>query len=286
MNVLICGAGGFIGGHIARQLRAAGHLVREARRPPVDFSRDLAVEDWLPRLDGIDAVVNAVGVLRETRQRPMQAVHHLAPQALFNACAQRGVRRVLHVSALGIDGNQTLYARSKLQAEEALRELHARGLLEPTILRPSIVYGRGGASTQMFMGLAQLPVLLLPAPALRARVQPVAVTDVAAACVALLESASPPLQLTCVGPQALPLAEFIASLRQQLGKGAARAYAIPEWMTRWSAGVGDHLPFQPWCNETLAMLQQDNVGDVVAFAELLGHAPVPPEQLVAHSWRK
>lgn len=279
MKVLVCGAGGFIGRNVVRQLRAAGHCVMAARSRDVDFSRDVDVAPWLPRLAGIDAVVNAVGVLRDSRRRPMDAVHHRAPRALFDACEQAGVRRVLHISALGIEGNGTLYARSKLEAEQALLALHETGCLDATILRPSIVFGRGGASTELFIRLAHLPLLPLPIAALRARVQPVAVGDLADAAVSMLAEPCP-VRVDIVGPRPLPLGDFIASLRRQLGRGRARVVPIPAWLSRLSARGGDFVPAQPWCSETLALLQQDNVGDGTAFARLLGRPAVPPEELL------
>lgn len=285
MKVLVCGAGGFIGRHIVRRLQAAGHAVQEGNSRNMDFGRDVEAAAWLPRLDGIDAVINAVGVLRDSRARPMRAIHHLAPAALYQACAERGVRRVLHVSALGIDGNPTLYARSKLGAEQALEELQQQGRLAATILRPSIVFGRGGASSQLFMNLAQLPVLLLPGAALRAKVQPVAVTDLAEACTALVGRHGP-TRIDCVGPRPLPLADFIASLRAQLGRRPARVLPLPEWLSRASARAGDFIPLQPWCSETLALLQQDNVGDGAAFQQLLAAPPIAPENLVSTTWKR
>lgn len=283
MNILVCGARGFIGGHIVRELRARGHSVREGIAPAVDFSRHLETSAWLPHIAGVDAVINAVGVLRDSRARPLHAVHHLAPAALFEACAQQGVRRIIHVSALGIDANSTLYARSKLAAEEVLRRLHGQGRLAPTILRPSIVFGRGGASSELFMRLARMPVLLLPGAALRARVQPLVVQDLAAVAAALVE-ADTPLQLECVGPQQLALADFVGSLRAQLGRSAARVVPMSGWLSRLSARCGDHLPFQPWCSETLALLQKDNVGDGARFAALLQRPVLAPEHMVESAW--
>jgi uncharacterized protein YbjT (DUF2867 family) len=282
MKVLVCGAGGFIGRHIVRRLRAAGHQVQEGRSTEMDYARDVDVAAWLPRVAGMDAVVNAVGVLRDSSTRPMEAVHHLAPAAMFEACARRGVR-VLHISALGIDGNPTLYAQSKLRAEAVLHRLRKEGRLVGTIMRPSIVFGRGGASSQLFMRLARLPMLLLPGAALRARVQPIAVDDLAAYSVALLESDGPP-QVDCVGPRQLTLGAFIAGLREQLGFRPAGVLPLPEWLSRLSARCGDHLPFQPWCSETLALLRQDNVGDGGNLASLLGRPALTPENLVAASW--
>ena len=114
MNILLTGSTGFVGRTVAAALTRAGHQVHGGVSPrhrspgalqvPMDFARDTSAQAWLPRLAGIDAVVNAVGVLRDSRARPIDAVHQHTPVALFDACAQAGVRRVVHISALGIEG--------------------------------------------------------------------------------------------------------------------------------------------------------------------------------------
>ena len=295
MRVLLLGAQGFIGRHIDRSLSAAGHEVVRAgsgRRPvpgllQVDFARDTDVARWLPRLQGFGAVVNAVGVLRDTSARPMRAVHEATPKALFDACALAGVRRVVQVSALGIEGNPTRYARTKLAADAHLQALTAAGRLDGVVIRPSIVFGREGDSSRMFMGLARSPLLVLPGAVIEARVQPVAVQDLADAVAALLQGDGLARNgvLPCVGPSPLGLAGFIASLIGQLGHGAARVARLPERLTRLSVRVGDALPFAPWCSETLALLAQDNVGPAEVLAELLGRPALPHSQMVARSWR-
>ena len=96
MNVLLTGASGFIGSHLARALRAAGYVVIEARRDigavtaavQADFTRDLSARDWLPKLAGVDAVINAVGILREHGAANLRA-HSQAR----TASAVHGVRR-------------------------------------------------------------------------------------------------------------------------------------------------------------------------------------------------
>lgn len=161
MQILLTGATGFIGRHIATRLRADGHTVHEGVSPrhgaarsgqvPMDFARDTAVAAWLPRLSGIDAVVNAVGVLRDSPARPIDALHRDTPRALFQACAQAGVRRVVQISALGVDRSETRYARTKRAADDFLLGLSGRPATATTpslaacVLRPSIVFGRGGA---------------------------------------------------------------------------------------------------------------------------------------------
>lgn len=282
MKILLCGATGFIGRHVNVALRGAGHqVVRGVSRPHggpdelvVDFVRDTSAAAWLPRLDGVDAVVVAVGVLRDSAKQPQRAIHADTPAALFEACAQQGVRRVLYVSALGIDGNDSAYAVTKRAAEQRLQALTAQGRLDGTVLRPSVVFGEGGASSGLFLGLARLPVLVLPRPVLQARVQPVHVLELAEAVVRLLAPSSAALRVVeCVGPQSVTLADFIASLRAQQGRATARVLPLPDWITRLSAHVGDLIPVGPWGTQALSLLAQDNVGDVTTITALLGRAP-------------
>ena len=90
MNVLLTGASGFIGSHVARALRAAEYVVIETRRSVddgtasvrADFTRDLSVRHWLPKLAGIDAVINAVGIIREHGAQTFESLRgrHLMDQ--------------------------------------------------------------------------------------------------------------------------------------------------------------------------------------------------------------
>ena len=296
MHILLTGSTGFIGHTLKAALERAGHTVRggvsprnKSPRPdqvPMDFANDTTASVWLPRLQGIDAVVNAVGVLRDTPARPIDAVHRDTPIALYDACAQAGVQRVVQISALGIDASSTRYAQTKLAAEAHLQQLAAQGKVRAAILRPSVVFGKGGDSSALFMNLARLPVALFPGPVLDARVQPVSVHDLAAAVVALL---GPDIDRTgvieCTGPESLTMGDFIASLRQQLGSNSATVLRLPQFLTQLSAKVGDAVPASPWCSETLAMLGSDNVGNPAVFEKLLGRPGVHYSELVQTAWR-
>ncbi|MEK8031352.1 NAD-dependent epimerase/dehydratase family protein [Ideonella sp. DXS29W] len=284
MKVLVCGHRGFIGAHIARALRQAGHEVAgtTSTQPGsgehlVDFSRDTTPGAWLPRLDGVDAVVNAVGVLRDSARRPMSAVHLLTPMALFTACAQAGVRRVIQISALGIDHGTTPYARTKCAADRHLIERTQAGQLDGLVLRPSVVYGPGGASATLFDRLSLLPWLPLPKAALTSRIQPVHVEDLAAAVVAALSSSAVPKGvLPVVGPQVSSLSAFIQRLRAARGHAPARVMALPERLTIASAAWGDRFPITPWGQQTLALLGTDNTADATPLRDLLGREPRDP----------
>jgi nucleoside-diphosphate-sugar epimerase len=291
MNVLVCGARGFIGRHLVSALEAAGHAVLRgiSGRPQapeerqLDFVHDLDPVVWRARLDGVDAVFNAVGVLRDAPGRPMRAIHTAVPQALFDACAQRGVRRVVQLSALGVDQGDTPYARSKREADLHLLALTQAGRLDGVVLRPSIVYGPGGASARLFDALARWPALVLPRIVMRTRVQPVLVQELARAA-ARLFGAHRQLKgvVPCVGPRALTIAGFIACLRAQRGRGPALQAGLPDGLTRLAARLGDQLPLTPWGSETLALLATDNTADAGPFRRLLGREPTDPDQFLLH----
>lgn len=291
MHILVCGDTGFIGGHISRQLRAAGHQVSGLKSAPaLDFTRALDPADWQARLAGINAVVNAVGILKDSARRPMAAIHTQAPLALFEACALAGIRRVVQISALGVDQMDTAYARTKRAADEGLLALAADGRLDAAILRPSVVYGPGGEGSTMFMRLARLPLLVMPGIALHSRLQPVAVTDIAAAVLNLLsgEARDRTGMFAAVGPRQLSLGDFIQSLRAQLGHGPARQIGLPDCWSIAMARAGDWLPPSPFTSDTLAMLRVPNVADpaaTAAFAGLLGRPAVAPDEMVARVWR-
>ncbi len=280
MNVLVLGATGFVGRHIARALQEAGHHLVDG--PRIDFAQAVTPAHWAPLLGGVQAVVNAVGVLRDTRQRPIWPIHASAPQALFEACAQAGVRRVLQVSALGVDGNETAYARSKRAAEAHLRALVQQGALDAVALRPSVVVGPGGASTGLFLGLSRAPWLLLPEPVAQGRVQPVHVNDLAEACVRLLDEPQGlpgSLEvLDVVGPEVFTLERLIAHWRAAQGRAPARVAQLSARLSGWSARLGDCVPVSPWGGETLALLAQPNTGEVAPLERLLGRPPVSVRQ--------
>jgi nucleoside-diphosphate-sugar epimerase len=291
MNILICGASGFIGRAMTAALEARGHRVLRGGRSahsqssevPMDFTRDTVEGIWRPRLDGVDAVINAVGVLRDGPRTPMQAIHSAVPQALFNACAQQGVRRVIHLSALGIASGASPYARTKREAETYLLNLTAQGALQGVALQPSVVFGTGGAGSALFTALARWPVLALPPEAFSTRVQPVRLDELAQVVAALVEPAGALCgPLACVGPLGVPLAGLIASLRQQRGHAPARVIALSGALTRASARLGDAFPFTPWGTQALALLAQDNTADPAPFARLLGRPATAYSQLLTH----
>jgi uncharacterized protein YbjT (DUF2867 family) len=268
MNVLLTGASGFIGSHLAGALRAAGYVVIAARRGidagtadlQADFTRDLSARDWLPKLAGIDAVVNAVGILREHGGQTFERIHKRAPQALFTACVAAGVRRIVQISALGADRGTTRYFLSKRAADDYLATLP----LEWTIVRPAMVFGPGGSSARMFAALARLPIVPLPGHG-EQRMQPIHIDDLTDAVVRVLaEPACNRVRIDLLGPQPFTLRELLAELRGR----QPRFLPIPISFVRAGARIAG-------LREALAMLEGGTTGDPTPMCRLLGRAPRP-----------
>jgi uncharacterized protein YbjT (DUF2867 family) len=292
MRVLLTGATGFIGRHLLAALRARGHECVCALRDPqrlgevgvatvaADFTRDHDAADWLPRLAGVDAVINAVGIIREHGAQTFDAIHHRAPVALFAACAQAGVGRVIQVSALGADKHATSrYHLSKKQADDFL----AAQPLSHAIVQPSIVYGADGASAALFTRLATLPLLWLPGGG-RQQLQPVHVDDVVQAVLRLLETdlvPAPDGRLAVVGPQAMSLKEFLLTLARCLQAHRPLTLPLPMWLARLCARLAAKVPGSLLDSETLAMLERGNVADPGPVTRLLGRSPRPVMQFIA-----
>ena len=279
MNILICGATGFVGRHLTNDLRNAGHtVVRAVRRPSgtaditVDFCNDTTKEIWLPRLKGISVVINAVGVLRDSPSTPMQKLHAETPSALFSACAEAGVERIVHLSALGVDsGIDVPYFTTRIAAERALHTLPSK--MRWLCLRPSVIYGEDGISAQMFRQLAKLPVHVLPMGG-NQELQPVHIDDISTAVTQWLEDTNAvPLTVEAVGAEATSMRGMLDSYRDQLHRRPALHVAIPSFLMRLVARAGDFIPSSPMCSDTFTMLSAGNTADASGFTKLLKKSP-------------
>lgn len=293
MRILLVGASGFIGRHLARALLPRHQVLWAARSPPpwsdpalahvpVDLTRDTAIDAWLPRVEGIDAVVNAAGLLRESGSQRFEAIHVQAPIALFDACAMRGVRRVVQVSALGADdGARSRYHLSKKAADDHLRQLP----LSFVIVQPSLVFGIDGTSAALFCRLAALPLLVLPGRGGQ-QVQPVHIDDVVDALRRLIEAPDVPPQLALTGPSPMALRDFLASLRTAMGLQPTLSWPVPMPILRLAAAAGERLPGALLDRETLGMLERGNTAPCDGLARVLGRSPRPVSQFIAPGFER
>ncbi len=280
MRILLVGASGFIGRHLADRLRHGHQLLWAARTPPpsglsnvthlpVDLVRDTDAADWLPRLAGVDAVVNAAGLLRERGTQSFEAIHMRAPIALFDACAARGVRRVVQVSALGADEQaRSAYHRSKKAADDHLRRLP----LSFVIVQPSLVFGADGASATLFCQLAALPLLPLPGRG-EQQVQPVHIDDLVALLGVLIESTQVPARIAATGPHPMALRDFLHALRKAMQLPPTLCMPVPMPLMRIAARLGTRLRGALLDTDTLQMLERGNSESSDEMARVLGRRP-------------
>lgn len=200
MNRIACvfGGTGFIGRQVVRELCKAGYRVKIAARVPesafeekvsgsvgqvVAVPCDYSAAQIAAAIKGCDTVINLVGILAEKKKNGFEKIHADLPQMIAQSCAQQGVVRFVHISALGIDRNQSKYARSKKHGEEMIRRVFPAA----TILRPSIVFGPRDSFFNRFAKLAKV-MPALPLIGGKTKFQPVFVGDIADAILAVVNN--------------------------------------------------------------------------------------------------
>lgn len=272
MRVVVTGAGGVIGKAACAALQAAGAEVVALGRAEMDLGA-AREEAWTPLLAGADALVNCAGVFADTGTERAADVNARGAAVLFRACVQAKVRRVVHFSAIGVGEGRSGFARSKREAEQALKALD----LDWVILRPSIVFGpatSGGSA--LLRGLAALPVL--PVEHDTGDLQLVWLDDVAATVVATVAPSAPArVTLDLVGPERQSFAESVAMLRRWLFARPSRVFTAPGWLMRLGYGLGDVAGWLGWRtpirSDARAELKRGAVGDASAWTAATGIAP-------------
>ena len=279
-TVLITGGRGFLAGYIIAALRAHGWRVvlgvRSHARGPNERRCDFAeVHDdayWCELLEGVDAIVNVAGILRESRRQRFEAIHHEGPLALAHAVVECGVRDFVQVSALGdpVDGE---FIASKHRFDAALLALPLRAV----VLRPSIVYALGGSygGTSLLRALSALP-LAVPLPGSgKWLVQPLAAEDLGALVVAALEGEQGGVfEVGCAGT--LTLRDYLLRWRAWLRIPGQRTLSTPIWAVEASVAISERIGAGPMGETMWRMLKRGNVcapGAHARVRETFGTAP-------------
>lgn len=273
MNILLTGATGFLGRHIHHALRQAGHaVVPVARSLGHDFARLQSPTDWAALLAGVDAVVNAVGIIGQTRSQRFEVLHRRAPQALFAAAQAAGIARIVQISAQGADASAfSPYHLSKRAADDTVRALPRPGW----VLRPGLVFGPGGGSQALFMRLARLPRIPVLGDG-QQLVQPVYVGDVVSTVLACLASSGPGQTLDLVRPEPIAFADWLQTLRRLQGLPSTGLVHLPWALAHLGAALlGPLVPLAHADN--LRMLRQGHHADASAWLRFWGQTPTVPQ---------
>jgi NADH dehydrogenase len=281
MNYLVLGGTGFVGRSLVGRLisdHGAGglSLTIPSRHPPrakalammpgvTLVNADVHDDATLQRLvsSGVDAVVNLVAVLHGNEAQ-FQRVHVELPRRLARACHAAGVRRLVHVSALGVPEAgapeaPSRYLASKAAGEAALHAAAGEYGLDLTVLRPSVIFGADDQFMNLFARL-QLVAPVMPLAGAQARFQPVWVEDVACGLARCLSHrATLGLTFECAGPQEYRLADLVRLAGRWSGHERP-IVQLPAWVGRLQAGLLSLLPGEPLMSaDNLASMQVPNV---------------------------
>jgi NADH dehydrogenase len=286
-TILVLGGTGFVGRAVCARLvtrsgGAGGRVVVPTRRaqhgnrvrslPTVEpVTADVHDDAQLARLvEGCDSVIHLVAILHGSAA-DFERVHAALPQRLARACKGAGVRRLVHVSALGVGPEApSNYLRSKTQGEAVLK---AAGL-DLTVLRPSVIFGEEDRFLNVFAALQRLAPIM-PLAGGSARFQPVWVDDVAEAIVRCLEQPTTIGQVyECTGPTVYTLSDLVALAGRWSGH-ERRQFALPEVLGRVQALSMEWMPGEPLMSrDNLDSMRVPNVasGRLPTLSDLGIHA--------------
>ncbi|HEX3954103.1 MAG TPA: complex I NDUFA9 subunit family protein [Stellaceae bacterium] len=293
-RVAILGGAGFIGRYAVKRLAERGNVLTVGGRNAaaakylklkgdvgqvglvnVSINDDRMLSAFVA---GNHAVVNAVGILHESRKQRFDAIHHVAPARLARLAREAGVERFIHISAIGADSrSSSAYARSKAAGEEAVRDAFPTA----TILRPSIVFGPEDAFFNRFAAMAMIAPALPLIGGGETRFQPVYVGDVADAVVRCIDDpATAGRTYELGGPRPY---SFRALMELLLGEIQRKRLLIdvPFGLATFKARFLSLLPDPPLTPDQVELLKRDNVvsSGALGLAEL-GITPTAVEAVL------
>lgn len=304
--VTIYGGSGFVGRYIARRMAKAGWRVRVAVRRPNEalYVKPYGVvgqvepilcnirDDASVRaaLQGADAVVNCVGILNIRGRNNFDAVQHEGAERIARIAAVDGVKRMVHLSAIGADAeSDSDYARSKALGEASVMTYFPNA----TILRPSVVFGIEDKFFNKFAGMTTFS-MVLPLVGGDTKFQPVYVDDVAAAVEASLTGNAPTGVYELGGPEVQTLKELVQFMLGEIKRrrlvlnlpffvGRIMGFGF-DMMQTLSMGL---IPNNILTRDQVRMLHHDNVvSEGARGLNELGIKPTPYEAVAPdYLWR-
>jgi uncharacterized protein YbjT (DUF2867 family) len=294
--ILVTGASGFVGGHTVPALLDAGHQIVALARTPdsgrvvtdrLSPAQRAAVEVRIgdvtrpgslrSALAGVDAVVHLVAIPRDFRGgADLRLVNTEGTRAVVVAMEEAGVRRLIHMGAMGVEDDPELhYASSKAKAEQIVQA----STLDWTILKPSLQFGPGDGFFNIVAGLVRLSPGIVPVPGRgTSRFQPIHAADVATVVVrSLADPKTIGRTYELGGPRYWTYREITGAVLDALGKRRV-VMPMPIILIRIVAGSAElvHLPF-PVATDQLRQLRLDNIGPLDVIASEFGFRPRPME---------
>lgn len=282
--ILLTGGTGFVGRNLIRELSKGPRKIR-------CLVRDIEKAAWLKEAGcelargdirdpssvlgaitpDVDLVIHLVGILFETKTSTFKAIHTEGTRSVVNACRLKGVRRYLHMSALGTrQGARSEYHRTKWEAEEIVRNSG----LDYTIFRPSVIFGREDSFTNLFARIIRSsPVLMVPGSG-KNRMQPVFIGDVVKAFVeSISDKDTINKTFELAGPEVYAFDGIMDEIASALGKKRIKIHVPLPIMRIGAAVLEKALPKPPITRDQLLMLEEDNITMENALVKVFGVKP-------------
>jgi len=293
-TVFVAGGSGFIGRGIVERLLDAGKKVtiisRKPRRHPIPERGNLEIVEGSildgnalrGAMAGCDAVVNAIGIIREKKLGGItfERLHIDATRNLLDEAEREGIRRFVQISALGVrpDG-VSRYQTTKLAAEEEIK----RRIPCWTIFRPSLVIGPGAGFVSVIRPLARLPLTPVFGDG-RYSFEPVDRRVVAEAVTrALVDENTCGVTYELRGPKVYTYDEILDETARALGKRRARKIHLPLWLMRPLVSATGWLPFAPVSRDQLEMLLESGPATGLDGVVELGLPVIDLPEALAHA---
>jgi NADH dehydrogenase len=267
----IFGAGGFLGKHLMRQLTKLDYRVKVATRNPYlkGYLKPLGnpgqielfktnifnPEDVKQVLKNCNIAINLVGILYETRKQKFNQIHAQFPNLLSELCNELGIKKLVHVSALGVkEGHPSQYMQSKLQGEKNIQDTFKQSV----ILRPGIMFGPEDKFFNIFATLAQFSPALPLIGGGKTVFEPIYVGDVAQTIVKSLELNNSKPSIYELGGANYSFKELMQILLSEINK---KRFLIPiPWgMAKFQSYFLQMLPTPLLTPDQVTMLRYDNV---------------------------
>ncbi|MBA1337864.1 MAG: NADH dehydrogenase [Pelagibacterales bacterium] len=271
-QIAIFGAGGFLGRHLMRKLTELDYRIKVATRSPylkgylkpqgnagqIELIKtNIFNENEISKvLKNCDLAINLVGILYETRKQKFTKIHEQFPYLLSRLCNEHGVKKLIHISALGIEGrHESKYKESKLNGEKKIKD----NFKSPIILRPSVVFGPEDKFFNTFASLAQISPILPLIGGGKTKFSPIYVGDVAEAIVkALSLNNSEPKVYELGGPENYSFKELMEILLAEIKKKRF-LISIPFAFAKFQSYFLQMMPNPLLTPDQVEMLKHDNI---------------------------
>ena len=271
LKLCLLGGTGFVGTHLVHRLASLGHSVTVLTRRP-ERHREFRIGSTVTLLQanpydtdalqtvftGMDCVINLVGILNEEGKSLFQNAHVELPRGIVKSMREAGVTRLLHMSALNANVNEShsRYLKTKGEGEDLM---HNAPGLEVTSFCPSVIFGPGDSFFNRFAGLLQISPPLFPLACADAKFAPVYIGDVVEAFVVALEGkATIGQRLELCGPKVYSLKELVEFTAKQIGRKTL-VTGLPDFAARLQGYLLGLVPGKPFTIDNYYSLQKDSV---------------------------